>query len=44
MAGAISGISDWQAISPDEHHDWIEQRSDAFAQFYPLGSKDAKAG
>ena len=42
-AGAISRFCDWQAISPDEHHDWIEQRSDSFAQFYPLGSKEAKA-
>ena len=31
--------SDWQTISPDKHHDWIGQRSDAFTQFYPLGSE-----
>ena len=31
-------------LLPDEHYDWIRQRSDAFQQFYPLGSKDAKAG
>ena len=43
-AVSISGFSDWQEITPDEHYDWIEQRNDAFAQFYPLGSKDAKAG
>ena len=40
----ISGLSDWQEITPDKHHDWVEQRSDAFAQFYPLGSKDTKEG
>ena len=40
----ISGLSDWQEITPDKHYDWIRQRSDAFQQFYPLGSKDAKAG
>ena len=43
-AVSISGFSDWQTITPDVHHDWIDQRSDAFTQFYPLGSKDAKAG
>ena len=43
-AGAISRFSDWQAISPDEHHDWIQQRSAKFAHFYPIGSKDTKAG
>ena len=43
-AESISGISDWETIIPDEHHDWIEQRSTSFANFYPLGSKDAKTG
>ena len=41
-AVSISGVSDWQAITPDKHHDWIEQRSDAFAKLYPMGSKDSK--
>ena len=40
----VSGLRDWQTISPNEHHDWIGQRSDTFAQFYPMGSKEAKAG
>ena len=43
-ARSISGFSDWQEITPDKHHDWIGQRNDAFAQFYPMGSKEAKAG
>ena len=43
-AGAISGISEWQTIKPDEHYDWIGHRSDVFAQFYPMGTADAKAG
>ena len=43
-ARSISGISDWQEIIPDKYHDWIGQRNDAFAQFYPMGSMDAKAG
>ena len=40
----IKGFSDWQTITPDKHHDWIGQRSEAFAQFYPLGSAEARAG
>ena len=43
-AVSISGMSDWPEVVPDKHHDWIGQRSEAFAQFYPLGSEDAKAG
>ena len=43
-ARSISGFSDWQKITPDKHHDWIGQRSPAFARLYPLGSDDAKAG
>ena len=43
-AGAISGISNWQEIIPDKHHDWIGQRNSEFAQFYALGSPEAKAG
>ena len=43
-AVSISGFSDWQEITPDKHHDWIGKRSDAFAQFYPLGSGNARAG
>ena len=41
---SISGLSDWKTIKPDRHHDWIAQRSDAFAHLYPMGSKEAKAG
>ena len=43
-AGSISGFHDWQEITPDKNYDWIRGRSDAFAQFYPLGSDDARAG
>ena len=43
-AGSIAGIGDWRTITPDRHHDWIGQRSDAFQKLYPIGSKDAKAG
>ncbi len=43
-AKSIKGFSDWQTIIPDEHHDWIEQRNDAFSDFYALGSEATKAG
>ena len=31
-------------LRPINIYDWIEQRSDAFAQFYPMGSQAAKVG
>ena len=43
-AVSIKGISDWQTITPNKHHDWVDQRSNTFAEFYPLGSDDARAG
>ena len=43
-AVSISGFSDWQTIIPNKHYDWIGQRSEVFAGFYPLGTKEAKAG
>ena len=43
-AGSIAGIDDWLRITPDLHHDWIGQRDEAFQQFYPMGSKEAKTG
>ena len=43
-AGSVAGIEDWRLITPDRHHDWIGQRSEAFRRLLPLGSKEAKAG
>ena len=43
-AGSIAGIEDWREITPDQHNDWIGQRDEAFQKFYPMGSKEAKAG
>ena len=43
-ARSIAGLSDWQDVVPDKHHDWIAQRDEVFGSFYPLGSKAAKAG
>ena len=43
-AVSIRGFSDWQTIIPDRHHDWVRQRSEVFAQFYPIGTQEARAG
>ncbi len=43
-AVSITGLGDWQLITPDKHYDWIGQRNEAFQQFYPLGSENARAG
>lgn len=40
--GSISGIDDWQAITPDVHGDWLNQRDDSFNAFIPLGGKADK--
>lgn len=38
--GSVSGISDWQSITPDEHGDWLKQRDVGFEQFWAIGDKD----
>ena len=43
-AVSIKGFSDWSTITPNVYYDWVDQRSDAFAKFYPLGTKETKAG
>ena len=43
-AVSVLGFNDWQIVTPNEKHDWIEPRSDSFDQFYPLGSDDARDG
>ena len=43
-AVSIKGIRGWETITPNKHYDWVDQRNDAFAEFYPLGTKEAKAG
>ncbi len=42
--GSIHGIEDWQEITPNQHHDWIDQRDEDYRKLYPMGSKAAKAG
>ena len=39
---SIEGISDWQIIKPDRHHDWIDQRNRDFDKYLPIGSKEAR--
>ena len=43
-AGSIPGINNWQIIKPDRNHDWLDQRDDSFAEYLPMGSKEAKSG
>lgn len=40
--GSVAGIkatNGWQAITPDEHGDWLKQRDDNFIEFLPVGDK-----
>ena len=40
--GSIDGITqagNWQAITPDPHGDWLNQRDDGFQQYIVLGDK-----
>lgn len=40
--GSIGGVTQanaWQAISPNEHGDWVAQRDEAFGAYIPLGDK-----
>lgn len=43
---SIGGVTDWEIIVPDEHHDWIDKRSSMrqFCTYTEMGNKDAKAG
>jgi predicted helicase len=38
LAG-ITAAEGWQAITPDEHGDWLRQRDDGFTQYIALGDK-----
>ena len=44
--GSIGGITKaggWQAITPDEHGDWVDQRDKSFDAFLPMGAKKDKS-
>ena len=39
---SVAGIEQekaWQHITPDSHHDWVNQRDDSFGEFIVIGSK-----
>ena len=36
---SISGVANWQEVSPDTHGDWVKKRDDGFEKFVPLGDK-----
>lgn len=36
---SVGGIEQWQAIIPDDHGDWLNQRNDSFDEFMALGDK-----
>src|SRR5450830_825419 len=41
--GRLAGISannGWQAIAPDSHGDWLQQRDDGFTEHIAIGDKD----
>lgn len=42
---SVGGIADsdgWQAITPDQHGDWLRQRDDSFTEFVVMGDKDGR--
>ncbi|HSF23776.1 MAG TPA: type ISP restriction/modification enzyme, partial [Blastocatellia bacterium] len=36
------GAVEWRPILPNEHGDWLKQRSEGFSQYVPMGDKKAK--
>lgn len=41
---SIAGVK-WRTLKPDARHNWLTSETDAeFAQFFPVGSKEAKSG
>lgn len=43
LFGSVTGIADWQAITPDDHGDWLNQRDDRFGKYIVLGDKKSDA-
>jgi predicted helicase len=39
----ITAANGWQAITPDDHGDWLKQRDDGFECFIAMGDKDGGA-
>jgi predicted helicase len=40
--GGITESKGWQAITPDQHGDWLTQRDDSFSDFLSIGNKKDK--
>ncbi|MYH69975.1 MAG: DEAD/DEAH box helicase, partial [Gammaproteobacteria bacterium] len=41
--GTIGNMENlWETITPNKHHDWINQRSETFLSYLPLGDKEIK--
>lgn len=41
--GSIGNMESlWETITPNKHYDWINQRSEAFLGYLPLGDKEGK--
>ena len=36
---SVGGVEQWQAITPDVHGDWLNQRDDSFNDFIVVGNK-----
>lgn len=41
--GSTHGIENWQTVTPDQHHDWINQRDTTWETLLSLGDEAAKA-
>jgi predicted helicase len=41
--GGITEAKGWQAITPDQHGDWLKQRDDSFNEFIVIGDKKDKS-
>lgn len=39
----ITAAGGWQAVTPDEHGDWLKQRDGGFSDFFALGDKKGDA-
>ena len=39
---SVRGINDWQIITPDKHHDWLDQRGGEFNEYASIGNKATK--
>ena len=39
----VGGVRNWETIRPDKHHDWLDQRSDDFYKYAPMGTKGKTA-